>query len=369
MEKKSKVWIIVLAVLLAVTLALGVFCKLELDAANEKYRASRDETRALAGQVDQLTEELDQAKATQEAADPATQEPTQKPTQGPSVQPTEDTAAALTEEMETLRQENQRLQAELDGKADVETQLADAQKELADTKAELAQAQADLESARTGHTDTAADLETEKSARAQAESDLEQARTELADTKAELAQVQADLESARTGHTDTAADLEAEKSARAQAESDLEQARTELADTKAELDAVRAELTQTQTKLADTQKALEAYRLAFAGEEEGSRHSATALDETVQVASDGVTATYLLENTAASGNSLSFRLEVAGEEVFASEKLAPGQSVTTFQLEKPLTAGEYEGALTVITYGKDGVASSKMTTPVTVIVE
>ncbi len=58
MEKKSKVWIIVLAVLLAVTLALGVFCKLELDAANEKYRASRDETRALAGQVDQLTEEL-----------------------------------------------------------------------------------------------------------------------------------------------------------------------------------------------------------------------------------------------------------------------------------------------------------------------
>ena len=366
MEKKSKVWIIVLAVLLAVTLALGVFCKLELDAANEKYRASRDETRALAGQVDQLTEELDQAKATPEATDPATQ----KPTQEPSAQPTEDTAAALTEEMETLRQENQRLQAELDGKADVETQLADAQKELADTKAELAQAQADLESARTGHTDTAADLETEKSARAQAESDLEQARTELADTKAELAQVQADLESARTGHTDTAADLEAEKSARTQAESDLEQARTELADTKAELDAVRAELTQTQTKLADTQKALEAYRLAFAGEEEaGSRHSATALDETVQVASDGVTATYLLENTAASGNSLSFRLEVAGEEVFASEKLAPGQSVTTFQLEKPLTAGEYEGALTVITYGKDGVASSKMTTPVTVIVE
>ena len=313
MEKKSKVWIIVLAVLLAVTLALGVFCKLELDAANEKYRASRDETRALAGQVDQLTEELDQAKATQEAADPATQEPTQKPTQEPSAQPTEDTAAALTEEMETLRQENQRLQAELDGKADVETRLANAQ-------------------------------------------------TELADTKAELAQVQADLESARTGHTDTAADLEAEKSARAQAESDLEQARTELADTK-------AELTQTQTKLADTQKALEAYRLAFAGEEEGSRHSATALDQTVQVASDGVTATYLLENTAASGNSLSFRLEVAGEEVFASEKLAPGQSITTFQLENPLTAGEYEGALTVITYGKDGVASSKMTTPVTVIVE
>ena len=79
MEKKSKGWIIVLAVLLAVTLALGVFCKLELDAANEKYRASRDETRALAGQVDQLTEELDQAKATQEAADPATQEPTQEP--------------------------------------------------------------------------------------------------------------------------------------------------------------------------------------------------------------------------------------------------------------------------------------------------
>ena len=306
MEKKSKVWIIVLAVLLAVTLALGVFCKLELDAANEKYRASRDETRALAGQVDQLTEELDQAKATQEAADPATQEPTQKPTQEPSAQPTEDTAAALTEEMETLRQENQRLQAELDGKADVETRLANAQTELADTKAELAQAQADLESARTGHTDTAADLETEKSARAQAESDLEQAR---------------------------------------------------------------AELTQTQTKLADTQKALEAYRLAFAGEEEGSRHSATALDQTVQVASDGVTATYLLENTAASGNSLSFRLEVAGEEVFASEKLAPGQSITTFQLENPLTAGEYEGALTVITYGKDGVASSKMTTPVTVIVE
>ena len=316
MEKKSKVWIIVLAVLLAVTLALGVFCKLELDAANEKYRASRDETRALAGQVDQLTEELDQAKATQEPADPATQEPAQEP----SAQPTEDTAAALTEEMETLRQENQRLQAELDGKADVETQLANAQKELADTKAELAQVQADLESARTGHTDTAADLETEKSARAQAESDLEQARTELADTKAEL-------------------------------------------------DAVRAELTQTQTKLADTQKALEAYRLAFAGEEEGSRHSATALDQTVQVASDGVTATYLLENTVASGNSLSFRLEVAGEEVFASEKLSPGQSITTFQLENPLTAGEYEGALTVITYGKDGVASSKMTTPVTVIVE
>ena len=312
MEKKSKVWIIVLAVLLAVTLALGVFCKLELDAANEKYRASRDETRALAGQVDQLTEELDQAKATPEATDPATQEP--------SAQPTEDTAAALNEELETLRQENQRLQAELDGKADVETQLADAQKELADTKAQLDQAQADLESARTGHTDIAADLETEKSARTQAESDLEQARTELADTRAEL-------------------------------------------------DAVRTELTQTQTKLADTQKALEAYRLAFAGEEEGSRHSATALNETVQVASDGVTATYLLENTAASGNSLSFRLEVAGEEVFASEKLAPGQSITTFQLENPLTAGEYEGALTVITYGKDGVASSKMTTPVTVIVE
>ena len=60
---------------------------------------------------------------------------------------------------------------------------------------------------------------------------------------------------------------------------------------------------------------------------------------------------------------------MAGEEVFASEKLSPGQSITTFQLENPLTAGEYEGALTVITYGKDGVASSKMTTPVTVIVE
>ena len=80
MEKKSRIWIIVLAVLLAVTLALGVWCKLELDAANERYRTLQDETRTLAGQVDQLTEELDQAKATPDATAPVTQEPTQEPT-------------------------------------------------------------------------------------------------------------------------------------------------------------------------------------------------------------------------------------------------------------------------------------------------
>ena len=314
MEKKSRIWIIVLAVLLAVTLALGVWCKLELDAANERYRTLQEETRTLAGQVDQLTEELDQAKATPDATAPVTQEPTQEP----SAQPTEDTAAALTEELEQARQENQSLTQELDA--------------------------------------------------ARAERDA--TKVQLEEAQAQLAQAQADLESARSGHTDTTAALEAERAARTQAEDDLASAQAELTDAQAENEALQAELAAAQTELADTRKALEAYRLAFAGEgAEGSRYADTTMDATVQVASDGVTATYLLENTAASGNCLSFRLEVAGEEVFASEKLEPGQSVTTFQLKTPLTSGEYEGQLTVITYGKDAVASSKMTTPVTVVVE
>ncbi len=320
MDKRSRIWIIVLALLLAAALALCVVFKLRLDDMSDRYDAA-DAQRIAA--EEKLAET---AKPTNEPTDePAA---TEDPRDGEIETLTAELEAAQAREIE-LQAENESLNAELAKYYD-----ATAEPESA---VDVDALQAELEAART-------DVEalTERA---------ETAEEEIAAMAAVSEAAAAEL-TAATGRAETA---EAELAAMTKR---AENAEAELAVQTGRAEAAEAELAKANAELA-------AYH-ANADVADGEKHLSAAADDVVYVSADGVSAEYAVNNNTASGNSIVFELSLDGEVIYASEKLAPGEQIDGFTLASALNPGSYEASVSIKTLNSRGDVISVITTTVTI---
>ena len=74
-----------------------------------------------------------------------------------------------------------------------------------------------------------------------------------------------------------------------------------------------------------------------------------------------------LVNSETSGNDVVFSLEVDGEVIYASDPIAPGESLQSIQLDTPLAPGNYEAIATQTTYGPDGTYLSAVRIPIALL--
>jgi Tfp pilus assembly protein FimV len=135
----------------------------------------------------------------------------------------------------------------------------------------------------------------------------------------------------------------------------------------AALQTAQDELAATQTALAAAQDELDTYKKMFAALE-GQTHASADTEGDVVVAADGVSASYTLENTSLSGNSIVFELQVGEDVVYTSEAIKPGEALAPFTLAQSLAAGTYDGFVNIKTVNKSGEVASVMQIPVRIVV-
>lgn len=318
MDKRSRIWIIVLALLLAAALVLSVVFKLRLDDMSDRYDA------ADARRIEAEQKLAETATPTDEPVDAATDTPADEPADAAETadEPRDSDIEVMRAELEDIQARNDELQAENDS-----------------LKAELA-----------AYSDTAAEPEY------------------AVDTDA----LQAELDAARadvdtlTGRAEAAeAELAAMISAAEISEAELAAAneRAEAAETALEAMTKRAE--NAETELAKANAELTAYR-AGADMADGEKHFSAAAEDTVYVSADGVSAEYAVKNDTASGNGIVFELSLDGEVIYTSEKLAPGMQLEGFTLADALKPGSYEGAVSIKTLNAGGDVVSVISSAVTI---
>ena len=98
----------------------------------------------------------------------------------------------------------------------------------------------------------------------------------------------------------------------------------------------------------------------------GEAHISTAVENGIQVAEDGVTATWQYANSDLSGNAAILTLVLDGETIYTSEALKPGETVETLTLDKALASGEYQAMAVTTVYDAAGEAQLTSRVPVTI---
>ncbi len=198
-------------------------------------------------------------------------------------------------------------------------------------------------------------------------------------TQAEVDQLSSELDEKRG----TIDDLNAQIAALGeQAETDaskLEALQGELAEAQAEADAKSAALTEAQAEADAKNEELEAAKAEFAERVEeleaykldrditsGEAHISTAVENAIEVAEDGVTATWQYANSNLSGNAAILTLTLDGETIYTSEALKPGETIDTLTLDKPLASGEYQAMAVTTVYDDAGEAQLTSRVPVTI---
>ena len=336
MDKRSRIWIIVLALLLLAALALCVVFKLRLDNMSDRYDAA-DARRREAEQKLAETE-----TPTDEPTDEPTEEPTEEPTDEPTGDP--DTAGDDREgDIETLT-------AELEAALERESAL---QTENESLKAELA-----AYSAATQEPENTVDAEALQAELDAARTELD-ALTERAETaEAELTALSASSESAAEELAEMTQRAETAETALAEMTQRAETAETALAEMTQRAETAEAELAMANAELA-------AYR-AGTDVAEGEKHFSASAEDVVYVSADGVSAEYAVVNSAASGNSIIFELSLDGEIIYTSEKLLPGEQIEGFTLNSVLEPGSYDGAVSIKTMNARGEVISVTAAAVTI---
>ena len=133
------------------------------------------------------------------------------------------------------------------------------------------------------------------------------------------------------------------------------------ADAKAQGEALAAAQADYEKKLAE----VEAYKLDHAPAS-GEAHLSTAVDNAIEVAEDGVTATWQYANSDLSGNAAMIELVLDGEKLYSSGPLKPGETIEGIVLDKPLAPGSYEATVVTTVYDADGAQQFSSRVPVTV---
>ena len=153
----------------------------------------------------------------------------------------------------------------------------------------------------------------------------------------------------------------------AQAETDatrLEALQAQLAEAQAEADAKIEALEDAQTEYAERVEELEAYQLTR-DIVSGEAHISTAVDNAIEVAQDGVTASWQYANSNLSGNAAVLRLELNGETIYSSGSLKPGEEIDSLTLNQPLDPGTYQAMAVTTVFDDKGEPQVTTRVPVT----
>ncbi len=199
---------------------------------------------------------------------------------------------------------------------------------------------------------------------AEAEVDVAQVQAQLEAAEAEVEQLSGEL----VEKLDTIDDLNA------QIEALGEQAETDaatLADLQEQLAAAEADAEAKSTELADAQatyekslKEVEAYRVQR-DPASGEAHIATAVNNAIEVAEDGVTASWQYTNSDLSGNMALLSLVLDdGETVFLTN-VKPGETLDGITLDKPLEPGTHQAMAVTTVVDDKGEAQLTTRVPVT----
>ena len=98
----------------------------------------------------------------------------------------------------------------------------------------------------------------------------------------------------------------------------------------------------------------------------GEAHLSTTADNAIEVAADGVTASWQYANSDLSGNEATIQLLLDGEAIYTSGALKPGEALEDIVLEKPLPAGSHQAIAVTTVYDKDGAPALTTRVPVTI---
>ena len=405
MDRKNRIWLIVLVVLLIAAVTGMILVKNQLSASETDYAAVsaqltdaqtsaqsaqaeletvKADLDAQTAEVERLQTDLDarsaevaQLQADLEAGaaenkqlqadlDTSTAEKTQlqadldaakvaltaaEPTDAPTAEPTDTSdLAVLQVELTTAQARVAELESLLDGNADSAVQALQAILDSDKTDAEKLEAIAALEAHLTEALAGADRQQTEPTETSDALAELEGELTQAQQTVADLEQQLAD------GQTQIG-ELENQIAAlNAQSESDsaaMDELNQKLADAQAAAAAVQAELDAARAEYERRLEELQAYRLSrdlTAGE----AHSATAVANTIQIAADGVTGAWDYENRDLSGNAVVLSILMGDTELYRSESIAPGERIEEIRLSQPLSAGTYEAVAVTAIYDADG---------------
>ena len=260
---------------------------------------------------------------------------------------------------------------------ELEVELSQRAAELEQTIAELNAKKAELESAAA----TVEQLEGQVETGNQTISELEQkiASTEgaLADANANVVALEGQIDAGNR----TISELEqkitdaeqalsevtsASQSMKAELESQLEALNADLANEKTALEQMQAEYLEAQGEFTARLEELQAYRIERSLRE-GESYLSTELGSVLVFDATGVEGTATIANTVESGNSMVFELVLNDQVIFSSDPIAPGESLTSIQLETPLAKGNYEALAVQKTFAKDETYVSGVRVPVTLM--
>lgn len=198
----------------------------------------------------------------------------------------------------------------------------------------------DQENALLASADSIAALETELVA---AQENVDALNEAIAASQSTIAELEGQVETLNAQNENN--------SAEAQAQIDALNAAIE--EEKARAEALTAELAAANARLENLLAELEVYKLARelgAGE----AYTASTLEGTLLVDADGKTVRWTYTNDTISGNTVVLTILVDDEEMYRSEALEPGASISGFELVHALEAGEHAAVAVTGVYDAEG---------------
>ena len=275
-----------------------------------------------------------------EAADEPTVEPTAEPAAEAVAETSSETVAEASDGMTAdVNELNRKLAGIMSSDASDEEKLA----EIAALEEQLNKTIADL-------TAVSGELEAQSAALRDAETALNAKEAELENANSAIAELESQI--AEIGEQ-----TESESAARAELEERLTAAQENSAAIETELAAARVEY---EKRVAEMEAYLISRELI-----DGEAHVATSADSEVNVAADGVTAAFHYTNNSVSGNAVVLTIVKDDVELYRSEPIAPGQSVSEIVLAEALTAGVHEAIAVTTVYNEDGSVQLTSRVPVT----
>lgn len=382
MDKKTRVWLVVLAFLLIVVLGMCVFFKLKLDEANARCDTVDNENPDVADATEVPGAEYEPEAGSEDnmgAADTADVPNT------PEYTPEE--VQVLTEELEASKAREAELETEV-ATLQVEVDAYRAKEMAAEANAEQTAEEPDetgietqkneettfdIEAIQTENSELVIELDAALAENELLDSELDAVKaeneglnTEIDTIQSENERLSSELETVKAENVSLSEEIETVRGENAALNSELSEANLNNEELMVHLDEALAEnlrledeLDIVYSSLAHTDVQLQAYRSDAEYE----------LSDVINIASDGVSAEYTYVCTAAEGNTVVCELSVDDMTVFASDKMVSGDSFSAFELNVPLSSGSCEALLTVITYRQDNSIASRITMPVMVVVQ
>ena len=428
MDKKYRVWLVVLAFLLIVVLSMCVFFKLKLDDISEKYddamidvvndteAMSEDTKEADEAETSGKSEDYSENESVEQSDAAVEAEATDKPyvevetvdestTANDEVNAVEDQTHEYTpEQIAAMREELDASRArEVELEAEVERLRSEVDLYRSDDPSKMVEQGADV----SGMSETTAVDESgavEKPATAEngeADAELKLAIEEKESLGAELDAVKAENES-------LSAELDAAKAENETLEAELNTAVSENEDLSSKIETISAEnerlngemeaaysenellssalddATTSNGELGEQLEAALADNERLAGELDVANAQLDVVDmqlrayrgdaeyelsDIINVAADGMSAEYHYACSASEGNFTVCELSIADEVIFVSDKMVSGDSIEGFVLIRPLESGSHEALLTELNYRQDGSIASRISMPVMVVVQ